>query len=81
MSEAIVTPNAKQLFEEAYSKMMEAYDRWYHLDNNGKPFEGDYWQDYLNRLNSYRDLCTVIVGRLCRENPRVLEDMHVLYLS
>lgn len=79
MSEALKVPNALQNVNEAYGKMMMAYDHWYHRSEH--EFEGDLWQEYVNRKNNYCELCTVIVERLVRENPKVLEDMHVLYLS
>ena len=74
MSEAIKAPNALQEVEAAYRKMMDAYDFYYHI--GGECYD----RYYKAQLNNYRDLCTVIVGRLLRENPKVLEDMHVLYL-
>ena len=80
MSDAIKFPNALQNVNEAYGKMMMAYDHWYHRSEKDSVFEGDLWQEYINRKNNYHELCAVIIGRLVRENPSVLENMHVLYL-
>lgn len=74
MSGAIKVPNARQDVEAAYQKMMDAYDFYRRIGGE------NYERYYQAQLNNYRDLCTVIVGRLIRENPKVLEDMHVLYL-
>lgn len=75
---AIKNPNARQQIEAAYNKMMIAYDMFYHspelLRENRKIV-------YQAALNNYRDLCTVVVKRLMRTNPEILEDMTVLWLS
>ena len=77
MSEALKVSNARQQVEEAYNKMMEAYDRYYHFGRNDNQF----WLDYKAQLNNYRDLCTVIVKRLLSTNPKALEELNILYLA
>lgn len=77
MSEALKIPNAKQKVEEAYRKMMVAYDRYFHCSEEQ---EKDFKLAYQVALDNYRDVCTVIIGRLLNENPKVLEDMIILYV-
>ena len=74
MSEAIKYPNARQDVEAAYARMMDAYDFYRRIGGD------NYKRYYESKLDDYRDLCTVVVERLMRENPVVLENMHVLYL-
>ena len=74
MPETVNIPTARQEVEAAYRKMMAAYDDYYHIGGNNKTY-------YISKLNDYRDLCTVIVERLIRENPKVLEDMTLLWLT
>ena len=81
MSEAIKVPNARQDVEAAYNKMMDAYGRFRCYPGNNDEIRSAYLTVYQTSLNNYRDLCTVVVERLMRENPKVLEDMHVLYLA
>ena len=81
MSEAIKAPNARQDVEAAYNKMMDAYDRFRCYPGSDTEIRSAYLTVYQTALNNYRDLCTVIVERLMRENSKVLEDMHVLYLA
>ena len=79
MSEAIKTPSARQMAEEAYFKMLSAYEIYYRMRED--PILRDNYKSlYDEELYKYRELCTVIVERLLRENPAVLEDMHVLYM-
>lgn len=75
---AIKNPNARQQIEEAYTKMMVAYDMFYHSPEQLRENRKIYYQ---TALNNYRDLCTVVVKRLMRTNPEILEDMTVLWLS
>lgn len=75
---AIVKPNAKQQVEEAYKKMMIAYDRFYHSPESLRESSKIAYQ---TALNNYRDTCTVVVERLISTNPKVLEDLTVLWLS
>ena len=81
MSEAIKVPNALQMSQEAYTKMCETYDRLRCYLGSDVEIADAYKLCYKVALDNYRDLCTVIVERLMRENPKVLEDMSVLYLS
>lgn len=81
MSDAIIIPNALQDFYAAYDKMMQDYDRYRCYPGSNTEIQSAYLTVYQTSLNNYRDLCTVIVERLARENPKVLEDMHVLYLQ
>ena len=81
MSDAIIKPNALQDFYAAYDKMMQDYDRYRCYPGSNTEIQSAYLTVYQTSLNNYRELCTVIVERLARENPKVLEDMHVLYLS
>ena len=78
MSEALVKPNARQQAEEAYKKMMIAYERFYHCPEDKQE---EFKLDYLNALNRYRDTCTVIVECLFQTNPKALEDITVLWLD
>ena len=75
MSETTNIPTARQEVEAAYRKMMAAYDDYYHIGGDSNKTY------YTSKLNDYRDLCTVIVERLIRENPKVLEDMTLLWLT
>ena len=77
MSDALKIPTAKQKVEESYRKMMAAYDRYYHCSEEQ---EKDFRLSYQSALDEYRDICTVIIGRLLNENPKVLEDMIILYV-
>ena len=80
MTSATVDHNAKQLFDEAYAKMMSAYEMYYRMREDH--YMRDNYRCYYNeQSNKYKELCTVIVERLRRENPKVLEDMHLLYLA
>lgn len=81
MSEVLKVPNARQDWETAYHKMMSDYDRFRCYPGSNDEIRSAYLTVYQTSLNNYRDLCTVIVERLARENPKVLEDMHVLYLA
>ena len=81
MSNAIKLPNAKQEWEESYRKMLETYDRLYCYPGSDVEIANAYKLCYNTALNNYRDLCTVIVERLARENPKVLEDMTLLWLA
>lgn len=81
MSEAIKAPNALQDAKAAYDKMMMDYDSYRCYPGSSDEIRSAYLIRYQASLNNYRDLCTVIVERLMRENPAVLEAMHVLYLS
>ena len=78
MSEAIVKPNARQQAEEAYKKMMVAYDRFYHCPEDKRE---DFKLVYMTALNNYRDTCTVIVERLFQTNPKALEDLTILWMD
>ena len=75
---AVVTPNARQQVEEAYRKMMVAYDRYFHSSADQQE---TFKIDYTVALNNYRDTCTVVVERLLRTNPKVLEDLTLLWLA
>lgn len=75
---AVKNPNVRQQIEEAYNKMMVAYDRFYH---SPEPLRENRKIVYQKALNNYRDLCTVVVKRLMKTNPAILEDMTVLWLS
>lgn len=81
MSEAIKCSNAYQDAEAAYFKMMDAYDRMRCYPGSDIEIANAYKLCYKTALDSYRDLCTVIVERLMRENPSVLEDMTLLWLT
>ena len=81
MSEALKVPNALQDAQAAYNKMMNDYDRYRCYPGSNTEIQSAYLTVYQTSLNNYRDLCTVIVERLMRENPKVLEDMTILYLS
>ena len=81
MPEALKVNNALQDASAAYDKMLKDYDRFCCYPGSDMEIREAYRTVYLTSLNNYRDLCTVIVERLMRENPKVLEDMHVLYLS
>lgn len=81
MSDAIKIPNARQEFEAAYNKMIEMYDRLRCYPGGDVEIANAYKLCYKTALDNYRDLCTVIVESLVRENPKVLEDMYVLYLQ
>ena len=81
MSEAIKVPNAKQEFEAAYNKMIEAYDMLRCYSGSDVEIANAYKLCYKTSLDNYRDLCTVIVERIARENPKVLEDMTLLWLT
>lgn len=81
MLDAIIKPNALQDFKAAYNKMIDAYDRLRCYPGGDVEIANAYKLCYKTALDNYRDLCTVIVERLARENPKVLEEMHVLYLS
>jgi hypothetical protein len=72
---SIKVPNARKEVEVAYDRMMTAYDNYQTI--GGENFK----RYYEARLNDYRDLCTVIVERLIRENPRILEDMTLPWLT
>ena len=74
MSEALKVPNARQEAEVAYHKMMDAYD--FYRTIGGENYE----RYYQAQLNNYRDLCTVIVERLMRENSTALEELILLYV-
>ena len=78
MSEALVKPNARQQAEEAYRKMMVAYDRFYHCSDEQRE---DFKLVYMTALNNYRDTCTVIVERLIGTNPKALEDLTILWMD
>lgn len=80
MSENIIVPNARQMAEEAYYKMISAYEMYYRMRED-HVMRDNYKSHYNTELAKYRELCTIIVERLLRENPVVLEDMYVLYLS
>ena len=75
---AVITPNARQQVEESYRKMMVAYDRYFHCADDQREY---FKLVYNTALNNYRDTCTVIVERLIQTNPKVLEDLTVLWLS
>ena len=79
MSDTFNYPNARQDVEAAYNKMMEAYQMYYRMREDHFMYD-NYRNHYKEQLNKYRELCTVIVERLMRENPKVLEDIHVLYM-
>lgn len=81
MSEALKIPNALEDAQMAYNKMMNDYDRYRCYPGSNTEIQSAYLTVYQTSLNNYRDLCTVIVERLIRENPKVLENMHVLYLG
>ena len=81
MSEALRIPSALEVAKTAYDKMMMDYDSYRCYPGSNTEIQSAYLIRYQTSLNNYRDLCTVIVERLIRENPKVLEDMHVLYLS
>ena len=81
MSEALKVPNALQDAMTAYDKMMRDYDSYRCYPGSSDEIRSAYLTRYQTSLNNYRDLCAVIVERLMRENPKVLEDMYVLYLS
>lgn len=78
MEQAIITPNARQQVEAAYTKMLAAYDRYFHSPENQQE---NLKIDYTIALNNYRDTCTVVVERLMRTNPKVLEDLTLLWLN
>jgi hypothetical protein len=80
MSEAIKWPSAYQEAEAAYFKMVDTYDRLRCYPGSDIEIADAYKLCYKTALNNYRDICTIIVERLMRENPKVLEDMHVHYL-
>lgn len=77
----VVVPNAKQEFEASYNKMLEMYDRLRCYPGSDVEIANAYKLCYKTALDNYRDLCTVIVERLARENPKVLEDMTLLWLA
>ena len=81
MSEALKIPNALQDIEVAYNKTQKDFNRLFEYTGSDTNTIQAFKTVYETSLNNYRDLCTVIVERLMRENPKVLEDMHVLYLS
>lgn len=81
MQESLKVPNALQDAHAAYNKMMSDYDSYRCYPGSDDEIRLAYLTRYKTSLNNYRDLCTVIVERLMRENPNVLENMHVLYLS
>lgn len=81
MSETLKIPNALQDAMAAYDKMINDYDRFRCYPGSDMGVREAYKTVYLTSLNNYRDLCTVIVERLMRENPAVLENMHILYLA
>lgn len=81
MSEAIKVPNARQEVEASYHKMLETYDRLRCYPGSDVEIANAYKLCYKTTLDNYRDLCTVIVERLLRENPKVLEDMTLLWLT
>jgi hypothetical protein len=81
MSEAIKVPNAKQEFEAAYHKMIEAYDRLRCYPGSDVEIANAYKLCYKTALDNYRDICTIIVERLALYNPMVLEDMTLLWLA
>lgn len=78
MEQAIKTPNARQQVEAAYTKMLVAYDRYFHCSEDQQE---NFKIDYTVALNNYRDTCTVVVERLLRTNPKVLEDLTLLWLA
>ena len=80
MSEALKIPNALQDAEKFYSKMQKDYDRLFNYTGSDVNTIQAFKTVYETSLNNYRDFCTVIVERLMRENPKVLEDIHVLYM-
>lgn len=80
MSEAIKVPNARQDVEAAYNKMIDAYDILRCYPGSDVEIANAYKLCYKTALDNYRDLCTVIVERLVRENPKVLEEMVVFYV-
>ena len=80
MSDTFNIPNALQQVEKAYWRMQKDYDRFYGYADGDHNVTSASRAIYETSLNNYRDLCTVIVERLTRENPKVLEDMYVLYL-
>ena len=80
MSDAIKIPNARQMAEDAYYKMISAYELYYRLRED-HIMRDNYKSNYNAAVANYKELCTVIVERLMRENPKVLEDMHLLYLA
>ena len=67
--------------QAAYKKVQDAYDIWYRHEYIDADTAACKRLDYRAAVDEYRELCTVIVERLIKENPKVLEDMHVLYLS
>ena len=77
-SEAMTMPNARQIAEKYYNIMFETYELFEAEDD--KTLKESRKVVYKTALNNYRDVCTEIVERLLTENPKVLEDMHVLYL-
>ena len=79
MSEALKIPNAKQIIEKYYNKMFESYNLF--ETEEDKALKESRKVVYKTDLNNYRDVCTEVVERLLVENPKVLEDMHVLYLQ
>ena len=81
MSEAVKIPNALEDVKAAYDRMMRDYDSYRCYPGGDVEIRNAYLVRYQTSLNNYRDICTVIVERLVRENPKPLEDMHVLYLS
>ena len=78
-SETIKMPNAKQIVEKYYNKMSESY--YLFEAEEDKVLRESRKVVYKTDLNNYRDVCTEVVERLLVENPKVLEDMHVLYLQ
>ena len=81
MSEALKISNALQDVEKSYSKMQKDFDRLFEYTGSDINTIQAFKTVYETSLNNYRDLCTIIVERLTRENPKVLEDMHLLYLA
>lgn len=75
---AVITPNARQQVEESYRKMMVAYDRYFHSSGDQQE---KFKTDYTAALTNYRDTCTIVVERLLRTNPKVLEDLTLLWLA
>ena len=81
MNNAVKVPNAKQEFEAAYNKMLRDYDSLRCYAGSDINIANAYKTLYKTSLDNYRDLCTVIVERIARENPKVLEDMTLLWLT
>jgi hypothetical protein len=81
MSEVIKLPNALQDFTAAYDKMIRDYENLRCYPGSDIDIANAYKTVYKTSSNNYRDLCTVIVERLARENPKVLEDMTLLWLA